>query len=150
MDSLRGGASAPSRRTLPMDIEGDKHMTIAEVSRLYGLTADTLRYYERVGMIPPVHRTKSGLRDYTEDDCKWVSLAKCMRSAGLPVEAMIEYVRLTCEGDVTIPARRELLLAQREQLLLQKQAVEDTIARLDYKISRYDAAIVTGKLVWDD
>lgn len=124
-------------------------MTIAEVSRKYGLTQDTLRYYERVGMIPPVHRTESGLRDYTEADCGWVELAKCMRSAGLPVEAMIEYVRLTQAGDGTIPARRALLLAQREQLAAQKAAVENTIVRLDYKIARYDEAIRTGKLTWE-
>ena len=80
-------------------------MTIAQVSKKYSLTQDTLRYYERIGMIPPVHRTPSGLRDYTEQDCGWVELAKCMRSAGLPVEAMIEYVRLYQLGDETIPAR---------------------------------------------
>ena len=57
-------------------------MTIAEVSKKYDITPETLRYYERVGMIPPVHRTPSGLRDYTEADCGWVELAKCMRSAG--------------------------------------------------------------------
>lgn len=124
-------------------------MTIAQVSKRYGLTADTLRYYERVGMIPPVHRTASGLRDYTAVDCNWVELAKCMRSAGLPVEAMIEYVRLTQLGDGTIPARRQLLLEQREQLEKQKQAIESTMERLDYKISRYDEAVKTGVLSWE-
>ena len=79
-------------------------MTIAEVSRKYNLSADTLRYYERIGMIPPVTRTPSGIRDYQESDLGWVELAKCMRSAGLPVEALIEYVRLTQEGDAKTPA----------------------------------------------
>lgn len=84
-------------------------MTIKEVSEKYGISQDTLRYYERVGMIPPVTRTAGGIRDYKEKDLAWVELAKCMRSAGLPVEAMIEYVRLTQEGDATIPARLQLL-----------------------------------------
>lgn len=123
-------------------------MTIAEVSKKYGLTQDTLRYYERVGMIPPVHRTASGLRDYTDSDCGWVELAKCMRSAGLPVEAMIAYVRLVQEGDSTIAERRQLLIAQREQLFAQRAAIDNTIERLNYKISRYDAAIQTGELSW--
>lgn len=123
-------------------------MTIAEVSEKYGMTQDTLRYYERVGMIPPVHRTPSGLRDYTEEDRRWVELAKCMRAAGLPVEAMIEYVRLTLAGDATIPERRELLQTQKERLLLQRRAIEDTLLRLDYKLSRYDEAIKTGRLDW--
>ena len=70
-------------------------MTIKEVSEKFGIRQDTLRYYERVGMIPPVTRTAGGIRNYQESDLGWVELALCMRSAGLPVEAMIEYVRLT-------------------------------------------------------
>lgn len=124
-------------------------MTITEVSKKYDITADTLRYYERVGMIPPVTRTASGIRDYQEIDLSWVGLAKCMRSAGLPVEAMIEYVRLFQEGDSTIPARLQLLIEQRESLLEQKKQIEDTLERLNYKISRYEVAVKTGKLTWD-
>lgn len=80
-------------------------MTIKEVSEKYNISQDTLRYYERVGMIPQVHRTGGGIRDYQEDDLGWVELAICMRSAGLPVEVMIEYVRLYMQGDSTIPDR---------------------------------------------
>ena len=58
-------------------------MTIAEVSKKYDISADTLRYYERIGLIPPVNRNRSGIRDYTEADCRWVEFAKCMRGAGL-------------------------------------------------------------------
>lgn len=78
-------------------------MTIKEVSEKYNISQDTLRYYERVGMIPQVHRTGGGIRDYQEDDLGWVELAICMRSAGLPVEVMIEYVRLYMQGDSTFP-----------------------------------------------
>lgn len=124
-------------------------MTIAEVSKKYELTADTLRYYERVGMIPPVNRTPGGLRDYTEENCKWVELSKCLRSAGLSVEAIIEYVRLSQQGDDTIPARRQLLVQQQKQLIVQKQVIENTISLLNYKISRYDTAIKTGVLSWE-
>ena len=81
-------------------------MTIAQVSQKYGISADTLRYYERIGLLPPVGRTKSGIRDYTEEDCNWVNFIKCMRSAGLPVETLIEYVGLFGQGDETIPARK--------------------------------------------
>ena len=72
-------------------------VTIKEVSEIYKISQDTLRYYERIGMIPPVTRTPGGIRDYQPSDLKWVELAKCMRSAGLPVESMIEYVKLTQE-----------------------------------------------------
>ena len=74
-------------------------MTIAQVSQKYGVSADTLRYYERIGLLPPVGRTKSGIRDYTEEDCNWVNFIKCMRGAGLPVETLIEYVGLFGQGD---------------------------------------------------
>lgn len=125
-------------------------MTIKEVSEKYGLTCDTLRYYERVGMIPPVTRTAGGIRDYGPDDLGWVELAVCMRSAGIPIEAMIEYVRLFREGDGTIPARLQLLQEQRENLLDQKAQIDRMLAKLNYKISRYEVAVKTGKLVWEE
>lgn len=125
-------------------------MTIKEVSDKFGISTDTLRYYERVGMIPTVTRTSGGIRNYTDTDIGWVELAICMRSAGLPIEAMIEYVRLCREGDATIPARSQLLIEQRNALLEQKSRIEATLSRLDYKISRYEEAVKTGRLVWDD
>ncbi|MGN8632947.1 MerR family transcriptional regulator [Blautia sp. HCP3S3_G3] len=124
-------------------------MTISEVSRKYNLTTDTLRYYERIGVIPQVHRTGAGLRDYTEEDCSWVELVKCMRSAGLPIEAIAEYVKLTQEGEATIPARRQLLVEQRAQLQEQLTSITRAMERLDYKISRYNEAIRTGILTWE-
>lgn len=124
-------------------------MTISEVSKKYGISQDTLRYYERIGVIPPVHRTGSGLRDYMEEDCGWVELAGCMRSAGLPLEALTEYVRLCQEGDSTIPDRRRLLLEQKDILSKQLKAIQETMERLEYKISCYDRAMETGVLIWD-
>ena len=125
-------------------------MTIKEVSEKFDISQDTLRYYERVGMIPTVIRTANGIRDYQEKDLGWVELAKCMRSAGLPVETMIEYVKLTQEGDFTIPARLQLLTEQRETLLEQKAKIDATLERLNYKIGRYEIAVKTGVLTWND
>ena len=112
-------------------------MTIKEVSERYNISQNTLRYYERVGMIPRVHRTSGGIRDYPEEDLGWVELALCMRSAGLPIEAMSEYVKMVQQGDSTIPARLELLLRQREKLLAQKSQIEETLERLNVKIANY-------------
>ncbi len=123
-------------------------MTIKEVSEKFGISQDTLRYYERVGMIPHVTRTAGGIRNYQESDLGWVEMALCMRSAGLPIEAMIEYVRLFQEGDETIPARLQLLLDQREALIEQQAKIDSTLKRLNYKISRYEKAIETGELTW--
>ncbi len=91
-------------------------MTISEVSKKFELSADTLRYYERIGLIPAVPRNQSGLRDYDEESCNWVEFIKCMRSAGLPIEVLIEYVSLFREGDNTLEARKDLLIEQRELL----------------------------------
>lgn len=125
-------------------------MTIKEVSAKYNITHDTLRYYERVGMIPTVTRTSGGIRDYQEEDLQWVELAICMRSAGLPVEAMIEYVKLYQEGESTILARLHLLMEQREVLMEQRQQIDATLERLNYKISHYEKAAKTGKLTWSE
>ena len=124
-------------------------MTIKEVSKKFDITQDTLRYYERIGMIPPVTRTSGGIRDYQQHDLNWVGLAICMRSAGLPVEVMIEYVKLFQSGDTTIPARLQLLRKQREILLEQRRQIDATLNRLDDKIARYEVAVETGKLSWD-
>ena len=116
-------------------------MTITEVSRRYGLSADTLRYYERVGLIPAVHRTPGGIRDYTDEDCSWVEFVKCMRSSGLPVEAVSEYVSLSQQGDSTYEARRQLLIEQRRGLEERMAEMQRSLDRLDEKIRRYDLGL---------
>jgi DNA-binding transcriptional MerR regulator len=117
-------------------------MKIAEVSTCYGLSADTLRYYERVGLIPPVQRSESGIRDYAEEDCRWIEFIRCMRSAGLPIEALIEYVALFRQGDATIDARVELLSEQRRQLVVRMADMQATLERLNYKIEWYDRVLL--------
>lgn len=124
-------------------------MTIKEVCEKYDITPDTLRYYERVGVIPEVNRTKSGIRDFTEENIKWVENAICMRSAGVPVEMLIEYVKLFQEGDSTITARRNLLIEARAKVQKNLDKYQATIDRLNYKISRYEEAVKTGILSWD-
>ena len=88
-------------------------MTIAETSKKYGLTADTLRYYERIGLIPPVPRTKGGVRDFDEASCRWIELVKCMRSAGVQIEALIEYGALCRQGEGTEERRKDILVEPR-------------------------------------
>ncbi len=124
-------------------------MTIKEVSKKYGLSQDTLRYYEKIGVIPPVTRTSGGIRNYTEQDIGWVENAVCMRNAGLPVEVIAEYCRLFSMGDSTIGTRLELLTEQRKKLIEQKEQLETEISRLDYKIGRYEIAVKTGVLSWE-
>lgn len=125
-------------------------MTIKEVCSKFNVTADTLRYYERIGIIPEVNRTAGGIRDYTEDDIKWVENAICFRSAGMPIEMLIEYVRMFREGEHTIEARCNLLKEARERILEERRKYDEALAKLEYKISKYEEAVRTGVLVWDD
>ena len=125
-------------------------MTIRKVSEKYGVTPDTLRYYEKIGMIPPVTRNASGIRDYTAEDLRWVELAKCMRASGLSVEAMVRYVQLFQQGDETIPDRLSLLLSQRTELLEKREKIDAALEWLERKIDRYEDAVETGVLSWKE
>ena len=117
-------------------------MKISEVSEQAGISLDTLRYYERIGLIPPVNRTESGIRDYDETDLKRVEFIKCMRSAGLPIEVLIEYVGLVQQGDQTSEARKEILVEQRTQLVARMEEMQKTLDLLDYKIEVYEKALL--------
>ena len=117
-------------------------MTIAEVSRKYEMTADTLRHYERIGLIPQVPRNKSGIRDYDDNSCRWIELMKCMRGAGVQIEALIEYVSLFQQGDSTINARKTLLIEQRDQLLARMEEMQKSLDRLNQKIDLYEQGLM--------
>jgi DNA-binding transcriptional MerR regulator len=117
-------------------------MKIAQVSERYGISSDTLRYYERIGLIPPVNRIESGIRDYDEIDVRRVEFIKCMRSAGLPIEVLIEYVGLVQQGDRTIEARKEILKEQRQQLAARMKEMQKTLDILDHKIEVYENAVL--------
>jgi DNA-binding transcriptional MerR regulator len=117
-------------------------MKIAEVSEKYGLSVDTLRYYERVGLIPTVNRNDSGIRDYNELDLRRVDFIKCMRSAGLPVEVLIEYVALVQQGDKTVQARKEILIDQRKLLVDRMNEMQKTLDILEHKIEVYEKAVL--------
>jgi MerR family transcriptional regulator, aldehyde-responsive regulator len=117
-------------------------MKIAEVGERYGISLDTLRYYERIGLIPPVHRNEGGIRDYNDLDLRRVEFIKCMRSAGLPIEVLIDYMGLVQQGDQTMEARREILKEQRELLWARMREMQKTLDILDHKIEVYENAVL--------
>ena len=120
-------------------------MTITEVSKRYDLSPDTLRYYERIGLIPTVHRTAGGIRDYTPSDCDWVEFIKCMRAAGVQVEALVAYVTLFQQGESTAAARKQILIEQRDRLLQQMNEMQRTLERLNKKIQNYEQALLPAE-----
>ena len=95
-----------------------------------------------LGSFPPVNRNESGIRDYNELDLRRVEFIKCMRSAGLPVEVLIEYVALVQQGDKTIEARKEILIEQRELLVARMKEMQKTLDILDHKIEVYENAVL--------
>ena len=112
-------------------------MTIAEVSEKYDLTPDTLRYYERIGLLSGVPRNSNGIRNYDEVSCKRIEFIKCMRNAGVEIEILIEYMSLFEKGKSTVEARKKLLEEQREKLQAKQKNITETLERLDYKIQLY-------------
>lgn len=116
-------------------------MRIAEVVEQYDISADTLRYYERIGLLRPVKRNASGVRDYGEEDCARISFVKCMRGANVSIEALIEYMQLFDEGDSTLEARKAILIEQRAEAQKRLDKIQAGLDRLDYKIAHYDELI---------
>ena len=125
-------------------------MTIKEGSEKFGITQDTLRYYEKAGILPKVARKPGGARDYRPEDLDWVEHMVCLRRAGMPVESLVEYLQLCQKGDGTFPERLLLLKEQRKNLQRQQEKLQDAMERLDFKIFRYQAAVETGSLSWED
>lgn len=109
-------------------------MTIAEVSRMFEISADTLRYYGRIGLLLAVPRTCGGIRDYGVKDLGWIAFIKCMRSAGLPTEAL----ELFQQGDASTQARLDILKEQRTLLKKRVLEMQATLKRLDTKIEGYE------------
>lgn len=112
-------------------------MTIKEVSKMYNLSPDTLRFYEKKGLIGPIKKTSGGIRDYEEDDLKRIEFIKCMRSAEIPVIVLKEYVDLFSAGDETIKERRKLLEEQKRILEDKIAKMQEAYEKLNKKIDMY-------------
>ena len=120
-------------------------MRIAEVSKRTGISTDTLRYYERMGLLPHVRRNERGVRDYDETDLARIRFIKCMRSAHVSIEALVECMALFAQGDATLEARKDILVEQREIVRERIAAMQEGLDRLDYKIAHYDDLIVEAE-----
>ncbi|WP_433547836.1 MerR family transcriptional regulator [Streptomyces sp. CA-294286] len=117
--------------------EGRDHYTISEVAEVTGLSAHTLRWYERIGLMPHVDRSHTGQRRFRNGDLDWLALVGKLRLTGMPVADMVRYAELVREGEHTFEARRELLEATRRDVRARIEELRDTLAVLDYKIDLY-------------
>ncbi|MEV8586581.1 MerR family transcriptional regulator [Streptomyces sp. NPDC051180] len=120
------------------------HYTISEVAALTGLSAHTLRWYERIGLMPHVDRSHTGQRRFTERDLGWLAFVGKLRLTGMPVADMVRYAELVREGDHTRDARRELLETTRRDVLARIGELQETLAVLDVKIGHYGSTACGG------
>lgn len=113
-------------------------MNIKSAAKMFELSIDTLRYYERVGVIPPVKRDKNGYRNYTTMDLNWIFLAKSLRKAELSIESMIEFATLAQSTEDVSKAQKEILSNQLQQIEARIVEMEQARDLLIHKIATYD------------
>lgn len=128
-----------------VDASEELTMNIKEASEKSGVSADTIRYYERIGLIPPVHRNENGVRKFGAEDLRWIQFSRQMRRAGLSIEALIDYLALFREGEHTLEARVELLKEQRLDLKNRINIMQEALDRLDFKINNYDTHLIPAQ-----
>ncbi|SDC55784.1 DNA-binding transcriptional regulator, MerR family [Streptomyces sp. AmelKG-A3] len=127
--------------------EGDDRYTISEVAALTGLTAHTLRWYERIGLMPHVDRSHTGQRRFSNRDLDWLAFVGKLRLTGMPVAHMVQYAELLREGEHTFEERQGLLEATRRDVRTRIAELQDTLAVLDYKIDFYAGARTASERV---
>ena len=117
-------------------------MNIKKVSEQLGISSDTIRYYERIGLVPPINRDKNGVRNFTDIDIQRLDFIKCMRYAGLSIESLHEYMHLySLNDDHTIPARKKILEEEAEKLDERIANLQETRAYLQHKIDIYESKL---------
>jgi len=121
-------------------------MKIREVSQKYGLTQDTLRYYEKIGLLDYVKRDSQGNRDYQEEDLQRLEFVRCMRDAGLSIQVLQKYLQLYSQGDETIEERKTLLIQQRDELIKKQEMIQTSLDKLNYKIKNYEKVLSVHKI----
>ncbi|QJB55166.1 MerR family transcriptional regulator [Pseudodesulfovibrio sp. zrk46] len=112
-------------------------MTISEIAKRTGLTAHTLRYYEKIGLIRDVERGR-GRRMYTEKDVEWLLFIVRLKETGMPLKQIEQYARLRYEGDTTLSERKAMLFSHRKDLKRNIDQLRGHLKALDKKIAIYE------------
>lgn len=120
--------------------------TVGEMAKRMGVAASTLRYYDKEGLLPFVERSPGGIRLFRETDVEWLNVIGCLKSAGMSIGDIRGYIRLAMQGDGTIDQRLALFKRQREVLLRQMAALQNTLDMLDYKCWFYEQAQALGSI----
>jgi DNA-binding transcriptional MerR regulator len=129
-------------------------LNISEIAKRLGVTAHTLRYYEKIGLIENIGRDESGKRAYSEQDCSWIAFILRLKRIKMPITEITRYAKLRYQGDETIDERSQLLIAQKENLLKQIAELNESVKFIDDKIRIYqqtkDARQAETKKSWQN
>lgn len=116
--------------------------TIKDVSKKYNLSASTLRYYEKEGLLPEIKKNQSKQRVYQDEDLQWLDIIMCMRKTGMTIAYIKSYIELCQKGDSTIEQRYNIFLKQKEILIQQQEEIEKNINTVNYKINLYQEKLL--------
>ena len=118
--------------------------TVGEMAKLLGITASTLRYYDKEGLLPFVERSSGGIRMFQESDFEWLQVIGCMKKAGMSIKDIRQYIEMALQGDETIAPRLAMFRHQREALKQQMEELQRTMQMVDYKCWYYETALEAG------
>lgn len=117
-------------------------MTIREIAEKTGVSGYTLRYYERVGLLPPVRRRESGIRDYTNTDAERIFFIQSLKASGMSLESILEYIELIKLGDITQQKRKSILVETRKTLLKKMEDLRRMLEKADKQLLQYDNRVL--------
>ena len=120
--------------------------TVGETAKLLGVTASTLRYYDKEGLLPFVERSVGGIRMFKVSDFEWLQVIGCMKKAGMSIKDIRQYIEMVLQGDDTIEMRLEMFRHQREELRAQMEELEHTMEMVEYKCWYYETAKKAGTI----
>lgn len=118
--------------------------TVGEMAKLLGITASTLRYYDKEGLLPFVERSSGGIRMFQESDFEWLQVIGCLKKAGMSIKDIRQYIEMALQGDETIGLRLALFRHQQEALKQQMEELQHTMQLVDYKCWYYETALEAG------
>ena len=120
------------------------YYTIGEAAQRMHLSAPTLRYYDKEGLLPFVDRSAGGARMFKESDFEWLRLIECLKSTGMPIRDIKQLIDWYMEGDTTLPQRRDMFYERRRAVEAQIETLQATLDMIDYKCWYYDTAVAAG------
>ncbi|KGK87797.1 MerR family transcriptional regulator [Desulfosporosinus sp. HMP52] len=112
--------------------------TISQVAEKFDLTAHTIRYYDKEGLLPFVDRSKSGIREFSDSDLEWLKLICCLKNTGMPIKQIKQYIEWCLQGDETLEIRRQLFLDHRKEVLKHMADLRENLKLIDFKLKMYD------------